>query len=513
MHDEDTLDGAAVVICFVTDCYLKKVAGNGPAGEKDKCLFEYEHVVRTKGASKMIAVINDKQCSNTAKWFGPVAQLASTTYYDYSKDDLLEPVAGQIHTRILSILDKVTVTDRLTRAGVLQNSGSSGGSGSAATGVGVGAAAEATELEDAEAAVVKKEASDTAEAQRAILEAQDLDDLEAGKAGVESQKSNMHLLHRSDDDIHKAVRLWVSMKEEALARYGNISDWNTRSVTRMSYLFGSRNLKNIKKSQQEFNDDISMWDTSNVIDMTGMFEGASAFNCDISAWKVRQVKHMTSMFKDASLFKCNIGEWNVGNVTRMDYMFEGACSFPGTSIGSWDVSQVNTMRGMFNCTKVFNGDITAWKVGKVEDMHGMFYNAPMFNCDIGAWDVSEVATMSRMFHDASAFNQCISAWKVSNVDILNYYTLSNWVGIFENCPITNNNMPERFRSDALTTSTSALNTAKVYVTDAEDRAGVLSISREDVIENKNRIARRVIGLLSLFAIYAIYMVFGYDGIL
>ncbi len=188
MHDEDRLDGAAVVICFVTDCYLKKVAGNGPAGEKDKCLFEYEHVVRTKGASKMIVVINDKQCSNTDNWFGPVAELASATYYDYSKDDLLEPVAGQIHTRILSILDKVTVTDRLKRVGVLQDSGSSGGSGSAVTGVGVGAAAEATELEDAEAAVVKKEASDTAEALRASLEAQDLEDLEAGKAEVESQK-------------------------------------------------------------------------------------------------------------------------------------------------------------------------------------------------------------------------------------------------------------------------------------------------------------------------------------
>lgn len=61
----------------------------------------------------------------------------------------------------------------------------------------------------------------------------------------------------------------------------------------------------------EFNQDISMWDTSNVKDMSFMFAGASNFNQDISSWDVGQVTNMNSMFDSAKNFNQDLSGWNV----------------------------------------------------------------------------------------------------------------------------------------------------------------------------------------------------------
>ena len=61
----------------------------------------------------------------------------------------------------------------------------------------------------------------------------------------------------------------------------------------------------------EFNQDISMWDTSNVKDMSFMFAQAGKFNQDISSWDVGQVTNMKSMFDTAKSFNQDLSGWNV----------------------------------------------------------------------------------------------------------------------------------------------------------------------------------------------------------
>ena len=61
----------------------------------------------------------------------------------------------------------------------------------------------------------------------------------------------------------------------------------------------------------EFNQDISMWDTSNVKDMSFMFAQAGKFNQDISSWDVGQVTNMNSMFDNAKRFNQDLSSWNV----------------------------------------------------------------------------------------------------------------------------------------------------------------------------------------------------------
>lgn len=146
---------------------------------------------------------------------------------------------------------------------------------------------------------------------------------------------------------------------------------------------------------EQFNEDISHWDVSDVTNMAGMFLGASSFNQDIGSWDVSNVTNMSITFRDAISFNQPIGDWDVSNVINMAGMFFEAAAFD-QPISNWDVGNVMSMFAMFNGALSFNQDIDAWNVSSVTDMGLMFFNATSFNQPIGSWDVSNVMFMDGM---------------------------------------------------------------------------------------------------------------------
>ncbi|MEN8826496.1 MAG: BspA family leucine-rich repeat surface protein, partial [Wenyingzhuangia sp.] len=132
-----------------------------------------------------------------------------------------------------------------------------------------------------------------------------------------------------------------------------------------------------------------------VTNMGNMFIGTS-FNQDIGSWDVSNVTNMFGMFFDARSFNQDIGSWDVSNVTNMGEMFV--------------VDRINGFTG----SSAFNQDIGSWDVSSVTNMTSMFAESA-FNQDIGSWDVSNVTNMRSMFLNVSAFNQDLSGWCVTNI--------------------------------------------------------------------------------------------------
>lgn len=163
-------------------------------------------------------------------------------------------------------------------------------------------------------------------------------------------------------------------------------------------------------------------DTSEIIDMYGLFNGIKEINGSIANWDVSAVEDMGSMFFNSKINQ-DISKWDVKNVHNMEEMFYES-EFNG-DISSWDVSEVVNMDHMFYRSK-FNGDLSKWKTSSLEGIYGMFRSS-QFNGDISNWYIDGIVSMQELF-EGSTFNQNLGKWDLSYFD--NSYLLEVFKGAY-----------------------------------------------------------------------------------
>jgi Mycoplasma protein of unknown function, DUF285 len=67
-----------------------------------------------------------------------------------------------------------------------------------------------------------------------------------------------------------------------------------------------------------FNGDVSTFDTSKVVRMDSMFNGATVFNQPaVSQWNVSKCTSFAETFQDALSFNQNLSQWNVQSVRSL----------------------------------------------------------------------------------------------------------------------------------------------------------------------------------------------------
>lgn len=123
-----------------------------------------------------------------------------------------------------------------------------------------------------------------------------------------------------------------------VVKYVNSGGNTSRVVT--SNLITIANFAAQLDNTSTFDDDVSGWDTSNILNMYGAFQGATAFN---------------------SFSVAGMDNWDTSNVFNMAYMFAGAAAF-NQPIGSWDTTKVLHMNNMFDGATVFDQDLSGWTV-------------------------------------------------------------------------------------------------------------------------------------------------------
>lgn len=84
-------------------------------------------------------------------------------------------------------------------------------------------------------------------------------------------------------------------------------------------------------------------------------------------------------------FNEDISGWDVSNVVNMRFMF-----WDSNTYGSLSLAGVSSLFVAAGPNFAFNQDISSWDVSNVVDMTGMFYGADDFNQDLSGWDVSSV---------------------------------------------------------------------------------------------------------------------------
>ena len=242
--------------------------------------------------------------------------------------------------------------------------------------------------------------------------------------------TNTRRMFKGCDEFNQNISTWDTvnvtdmseMFSEAIAFNQPIGTWNVSKVTDMGNMF---------KGCESFNQPIDSWNTANVTDMSYMFEGCIAFDMPLNTWNVSNVTNMQGMFKGCEAFNGNISSWNVSNVVNMSYMFKGCTSF-NTAISNWKPLNVVNMSHMFDGCENFDQLVSQWKTPKATDMSYMFAGCNIYNRAMSAWDVSNVTNMQGMFKECYLFNKTLALWNVSNVSDMSH--------MFESCDTYNQDL-------------------------------------------------------------------------
>ncbi|MDD3263747.1 MAG: BspA family leucine-rich repeat surface protein [Candidatus Nanoarchaeia archaeon] len=244
-------------------------------------------------------------------------------------------------------------------------------------------------------------------------------DLRLGNSGYYfSGTENLNITAIDILNLEGTTDLYRMFYNSGISIVSNIGTWNTSNVVNMSYLF---------QNAKYFNSDINDWDVRNVIDMRGIFYYAEVFNQPLNRWNTSSLENMTYMFYYAKKFNQSVNNFDVSKVTNMTYVFYYAEEFD-QPLYNWNFSKVEDIGVMFGETKHFNQPIGMWNTSNLRYMRSLFFDGTNFNQSINDWDTSNVESMHQVFLGAYSFNQPLYKWNTSKVKTM--YGLFNYASLF-----------------------------------------------------------------------------------
>lgn len=97
----------------------------------------------------------------------------------------------------------------------------------------------------------------------------------------------------------------------------------------------------------------------NMVNLASMFARAKRFNQDISMWDISDVRDLSSFIYYGD-FNQDISGWNTAKVEKMRYLFAW-CPYFNQPIGSWNLASINDVSNMLEGALAFNQDLSNWR--------------------------------------------------------------------------------------------------------------------------------------------------------
>ena len=191
----------------------------------------------------------------------------------------------------------------------------------------------------------------------------------------------------------------------------DVSGWNTGKATGMYGMFRLTNLTTV---------DVSRWDVSHVGAATSMFYGCSKLaTLDTADWRLTGLWAANDMFCGCKkLTRLDVSRWGMGNVMDMTEMFYGCNNLTALDgLAEWDTGKTIKMISMFyGCSKLADVNIASWDVRKVTTMESMLRGTPIARLDLSAWNTDSLTNMRYMFEYCTSLTSLnMDGWNTSNV--------------------------------------------------------------------------------------------------
>ena len=174
-----------------------------------------------------------------------------------------------------------------------------------------------------------------------------------------------------------------------------LNKFNTNKVTNMGYMFSWSSVNTI---------DLSSFNTSNVTTMQNMFETSNATTIiGLNKLNTSKVVNMYGMFWNTKVTTLDLSSFNTSNVTDMSFMFNGSEAATIKGLKKFNTSKVTNMNGMFSATQLSTLDLSNFNTSNVIDMSKMFYNNKKLTTIYVSnnFVTSKVTNSTNMFKDST----------------------------------------------------------------------------------------------------------------
>ncbi|MCT4377775.1 BspA family leucine-rich repeat surface protein [Leuconostoc falkenbergense] len=182
----------------------------------------------------------------------------------------------------------------------------------------------------------------------------------------------------------------------------DLHEWNVTKVTDFSDMFQNSNSLTTL--------DLSDWGknrTASSVNMYQMFFYARALtNLNITDFKTDNVTNIRSLFEGSGVESLDLSNWNVDQVTNMSNVFLDASALTTLNLSNWGENRtalsVNMGSLLGGTSSLTNLTLDNFKTKNVTNMQNMFYGSGVTSLDLHEWNVDKVTSFTTMFSDATS---------------------------------------------------------------------------------------------------------------
>lgn len=231
--------------------------------------------------------------------------------------------------------------------------------------------------------------------------------------------NSVYMLNLDTSNVENMSNMFLGFYDLFDTYHIDISNWNTSKVMNMSGMFGfSVGLETIN---------LRIIDTSNVTDFSNMFAfSENLLSLDVSNFSAEKAEDMSYMFyRLSNVSTLDIQNFETENVTNMAGMFAEMYSLTSLDVSNFITTKVTDMFFMFGGLKLENFNLSTFDTSNVTNMSYMFASIGGLSSDLEKlsltnFNTENVVNMEGMFGHANINSLDISSFNTENVTNFRY---------------------------------------------------------------------------------------------